>query len=192
MTPVRPQASRVANQWYVGDRKDLPISARSPKSPKERPSARPSWSLTVCACERCVRSVFDSAEFASRRPHRRHPCVHPLGVEECSRHAPDVQGTASDVVEGEGIPATAEQEGQAQRSGVRNTADLNDSPDLLLPGEYSVVGAGRAAGIQDLQPRCALALAASVGQQCRPARRAFWPQVVAIANPSHSGPPAPD
>jgi hypothetical protein len=34
----------------------------------------------------------------------------------------------------------------------------------------------------------ALALAASVGQQCRPARRAFWPRVVAIANPSHPGP----
>ena len=57
----------------------------------------------------------------------------------------------------------------------------------------SVVGAGRAAGIaRPPTPLGALALAASVGQQCRPARRAFWPRVVAIANPSHPGPPAPD
>jgi hypothetical protein len=46
----------------------------------------------------------------------------------------------------------------------------------------SVVGAGRAAGIaRPPTPLGALALAASVGQQCRPARRAFWPRVVAIA-----------
>ena len=57
----------------------------------------------------------------------------------------------------------------------------------------SVVGAGRAAGIaRPPTPLCALALAASVGQQCRPARRDFGPRVVAIANPSHPGQPAPD
>ena len=57
----------------------------------------------------------------------------------------------------------------------------------------SVVGAGRAPGIaRPPTPLGALALAASVGQQCRPARRDFGPRVVAIANPSHPGPPAPD
>ena len=57
------------------------------------------------------------------------------GSHECQQemppgvgHAPDVQGTASDVVQAEGM---AEREGQGQRSGVGNTVDLNDSPDLL-------------------------------------------------------------
>ena len=52
-------------------------------------------------------------------------------------NAPAVPGTASDVVEGEGIPATAEQEGQDQRTGAGKTIDLNDHPDLQLPGEYN-------------------------------------------------------
>ena len=47
------------------------------------------------------------------------------------------EGTASDVVQAEGIPATAEREGQGQRNGSGNTVDLNDSPDLLQPGEYN-------------------------------------------------------
>ena len=66
------------------------------------------------------------------------------GSHECQQemppgvgHAPGMQGTASDVVQAEGIPATAEREGQGQRSGVENTVDLNDNPDLLLPGEYN-------------------------------------------------------
>ena len=52
-------------------------------------------------------------------------------------NAPYVQGTASDVVEGEGIPATAETEEEARRIEVRNIVDLNDSPGLQLPGEYN-------------------------------------------------------
>lgn len=66
------------------------------------------------------------------------------GSHECQQelppgvgHAPGMQGTASDVVQAEGIPATAEREGQGQRNGVGNAVDLNDSPDLLLPGEYN-------------------------------------------------------
>ena len=67
------------------------------------------------------------------------------------------------------------------------------SPPAATVSPSSVVGAGRAAGIaRPPTPLCALALAASVGQQCRPARRDFGPRVVAIANPSHPGPPAPD
>ena len=45
--------------------------------------------------------------------------------------------------------------------------------------------------LQDLKPRRAPWLCrrpSGVGQQCRPARRDFWPRVVAIANPSHPGP----
>ena len=49
------------------------------------------------------------------------------GSHECQQemppgvgHAPGMQGTASEVVQAKGIPATAEREGQAQRNGVRN------------------------------------------------------------------------
>ena len=85
-----------------------------------------------CGDELSVAAAVESMSLTSRGTHECQPEM-PPGV----GNAPDVQGTASDVVEGEGIPDTAEQEGQAQRSGVRNTADLNDSPDLLLPGEYN-------------------------------------------------------
>ena len=60
------------------------------------------------------------------------------GSHECQQkmppgvgHAPGMQGTASDVVQAEGIPATAEREGQGQRNGSGNTVDLNDSPNRL-------------------------------------------------------------
>ena len=98
----------------------------------EVPSLAAPAGTTESSDELSVAAAVESLSLTSRGSHECQPEM-PPGV----GNAPDVQGTASDVVEGEGIPDTAEQEGQAQRSGVRNTADLNDSPDLLLPGEYN-------------------------------------------------------
>ena len=80
-------------------------------------------------------SVAAGVEAVSLAERASHECRQelPPGV----GHAPGMQGTASDVVQAEGIPATAERGGQGQRNGVGNTVDLNDSPDLLLPGEYN-------------------------------------------------------
>ena len=80
-------------------------------------------------------SVAAGVEAVSLAERGSHECRQelPPGV----GHSPGMQGTASDVVQAEGIPATAERGGQGQRNGVGNTVDLNDSPDLLLPGEYN-------------------------------------------------------
>ena len=80
-------------------------------------------------------SVAAGVEAVSLTERGSHECQQelPPGV----GHAPGMQGTASDVVQAEGIPATAERGGQGQRNGVGNTVDLNYSPDLLLPGAYN-------------------------------------------------------
>jgi hypothetical protein len=64
------------------------------------------------------------------------------------------------------------------------------TPAPCHPGPSYVVGAGRAAGkwnCKTSQPRWAPWLwrrPSANSDQCRPALRAFWPRVVAIANPS--------
>ena len=80
---------------------------------------------TKSSDELSVAAGVEAVSLASRGSHECQQEM-PPGV----GHAPDVQGTASDVVQAEGIPATAEREGQGQRSGVGNTVDLNVSPDI--------------------------------------------------------------
>ena len=87
---------------------------------------------TESSYELSVAAGVEAMSLTSRGSHECQPEM-PSGV----GNAPDAQGTASDVVEGEGIPATAEQQGEARRIGVRSILDLNDSPGLQLPGEYN-------------------------------------------------------
>lgn len=98
----------------------------------EKPSFAAPAVSTKSSDELSVAAGVEAVSLASRGSHECQQEM-PPGV----GHAPDVQGTASDVVQAEGIPATAEREGQGQRSGVGNTVDLNVSPDLLLPGAYN-------------------------------------------------------
>ena len=78
-------------------------------------------------------SVAAAVEGMSLAPRGSQKCLPemPPGV----GNAPDVQGTAPDLVEGEGIPATADLRGQDSRNDAGSTVDLNDSPVLQLPGE---------------------------------------------------------
>ena len=78
-------------------------------------------------------SVAAAVEGMSLAPRGSQKCLPemPPGV----GNAPDVQGTAPDVVEGEGIPATADLRGQDSRNDAGSTVDLNDGPVLQLPGE---------------------------------------------------------
>ena len=78
-------------------------------------------------------SVAAAVEGMSLAPRGSQKCLPemPPGV----GNAPDVQGTAPDEVEGEGIPATADLRGQDSRNEAGPTVDLNDSPVLQLPGE---------------------------------------------------------
>ena len=77
-------------------------------------------------------SVAAAVEGMSLAPRGSQKCLPemPPGV----GNAPDVQGTASDVVEGEGIPATADLQGQDRGNDAGSTVDLNDHPVLQLPG----------------------------------------------------------
>ena len=87
---------------------------------------------TESSNELSVAAGVEAMSLTSRGSHECQPEM-PSGV----GNAPDMQGTASDVVEGDCIPATAEQQGEARRIGVRSILDLNDSPGLQLPGEYN-------------------------------------------------------
>ena len=98
----------------------------------EVPSVAAPAGSTESSDELSVAAGVEGLSVASPGSHQCQPEM-PPGV----GNAPDVPGTASDVVEGEGIPATAEQEGQDQRTGAGKTIDLNDQPDLQLPGEYN-------------------------------------------------------
>ena len=98
----------------------------------EVPSLAAPAGSTESSDELSVAAGVEGMSVASPGSHQCQPEM-PPGV----GNAPDVPGTASDVVEGEGIPATAEQEGQDQRTGAGKTIDLNDHPDLQLPGEYN-------------------------------------------------------
>ena len=62
----------------------------------------------------------------------RKPEMHARNASPGVGNAPDVQGTASDVVEGEGIPATADLQGQDRGNDAGSTVDLNDHPVLQL------------------------------------------------------------
>ena len=77
-------------------------------------------------------SVAAAVEGMSLAPRGSQKCLPemPPGV----GNAPDVQGTAPDEVEGEGIPATADLQGQDSRNDAGSTVDLNDHPVLQLPG----------------------------------------------------------
>ena len=88
---------------------------------------------TESSYELSVAAGVEAMSLTSRGSHECQPEM-PSGV----GNAPDAQGTASDVVEGEGIPATAvSSRVRRDGSGVRSILDLNDSPGLQLPGEYN-------------------------------------------------------
>ena len=78
----------------------------------EKPSFAAPAVSTKSSDELSVAAGVEAVSLASRGSHECQQEM-PPGV----GHAPDVQGTASDVVQAEGIPATAEREGQGQRSG---------------------------------------------------------------------------
>ena len=86
----------------------------------EVPSVAAPAGSTESSDELSVAAGVEGMSVASPGSHQCQPEM-PPGV----GNAPDVPGTASDVVEGEGIPATAEQEGQDQRTGAGKTVDLN-------------------------------------------------------------------
>ena len=109
----------------------VPLKSRSPFSSTNRrlstdklfamevPSSAAPAGSTESSYALSVAAGVESISVASRGSHQCQPEMTP-GV----GNAPDMPGTASDVVEGEGIPATAEQEGQDQRSGAGKTVDF--------------------------------------------------------------------
>ena len=87
---------------------------------------------TESSDELSVAAAVEGMSLTSRGSHESQPEM-PPGV----GNAPDVQGTASDVVEGEGLPATAERGCADPRIGAGPIVDFNDHPVLQLPGEYN-------------------------------------------------------
>ena len=87
---------------------------------------------TESSDELSVAAAVEGMSLTSRGSHESQPEM-PPGV----GNAPDVQGTASDVIEGEGLPATAERGCSDPRIGAGPIVDFNDHPVLQLPGEYN-------------------------------------------------------
>jgi len=169
------------------------LTAESPPTGgRDRRLSRAPWSRTLCA----MALLHGSQSFpvlATMVEDVHGVCSQDLVKRDVFEDSCELLGRAG-TLHGAGPPRVVPLPGgRVRRHGRRRCLLWIVAAHASTVSPSSVVGAARAAGMaRPPTPLGALTLAASVGQQCRPARRAFWPRVVAIANPSHPVPPAPD